>query len=126
MAEMGPWDGERAALEPGPGPRRRPTRALTLAAWKQLLDDGRMQDGDDNLRATARMAVARVSSNVYDALGAEHHGHRRSRLGHRCRPPSPTWPTTSSGCPANSTGRGLLADLGLARQHASPLKGGDA
>ena len=34
-----------------------------------MLDNGSMQDGDDNLRATARLPVARVSATVYDALG---------------------------------------------------------
>ena len=37
-------------------PRPADHRALALATWKQLLDNGSMQDGDDNLRATARNA----------------------------------------------------------------------
>ena len=49
-------------------PPRLPPRTLALATWKQLLDNGSMQDGDDNLRATARNAVARVSQAVLDAL----------------------------------------------------------
>src|SRR4029079_8235116 len=68
MEDMGPWDGDRAGHEPvqahdvsDPG--------VTLATWKQMLDNGSMQDGDDNLRATARMPVVRVSATVYDALG---------------------------------------------------------
>ena len=70
----------RRGPRPDGGPRpvgRRPRRAtsrsstassakaagetLALATWKQLLDHGSMQDGDDNLRATARNAVAKVS-----------------------------------------------------------------
>ena len=34
-----------------------PADGYLLASWKQLLDDGRMQDGDDHLRATARRPV---------------------------------------------------------------------
>jgi NADH-quinone oxidoreductase subunit G len=122
MVEMGPWDGERATLEPvqahdvsDPG--------VTLAAWKQLLDNGRMQDGDDNLRATARMAVARVSSTVYDALGPS-----ITVTGDRG---SVTLPAVIADIaddvvwlPAASTGRGLLADVGLPGSTVR-LKGGD-
>jgi NADH-quinone oxidoreductase subunit G len=111
MTEMGPWDGDRASLEPvqahdvsDPG--------VTLACWKQLLDNGRMQDGDDNLRATARMAVARVSGTVYDALGPS-----ITVTGDRG---SVTVPAVIADMaddvvwlPAGSTGRGLLADVGL-------------
>ncbi len=111
MEEMGPWDGERAALEPvqahdvsDPG--------VTLATWKQMLDNGRMQDGDDNLRATARVAVARVSANTYDALGPS-----ITVTGDRG---SVTLPAVIEEMdddvvwlPGNSSGRGLLADVGL-------------
>jgi NADH-quinone oxidoreductase subunit G len=115
MAEMGPWDGDRAALDSvqahdvtddfdGSG--------VTLATWKQMLDNGTMQDGDDNLRATARMPVARVSANVYDALGPS-----ITVTGDRG---SVTLPAVIADIaddvvwlPTNSTGRGLLADVGL-------------
>ena len=111
MEEMGPWDGDRAALEPvqahdvsDPG--------VTLAAWKQMLDNGTMQDGDDNLRATARVPVARVSATVYDAIGPS-----ITVTGDRG---SVTLPAVIAEMaddvvwvPANSTGRGLLADVGL-------------
>jgi NADH-quinone oxidoreductase subunit G len=111
MEEMGPWDGDRAALAPvqahdvsDPG--------VTLAAWKQMLDRGTMQDGDDNLRATARVPAARVSATVYDALGPS-----ITVTGDRG---SVTLPAVIAEMaddivwvPANSTGRGLLADVGL-------------
>ena len=77
-----------------------------------MLDNGTMQDGDDNLRATARMPVARVSANVYDALGPS-----ITVTGDRG---SVTLPAVIAEMgddvvwvPANSTGRGLLADVGL-------------
>jgi NADH-quinone oxidoreductase subunit G len=111
MEEMGPWDGDRASLDrvqahdvSDPG--------ITLASWKQLLDLGTMQDGDDNLRATARMPVARVSATVYDALGAA-----VAVTGDRG---SVTVPAVVADIaddvvwlPGNSFGRGLLAEVGL-------------
>ena len=53
MEELGPWDGERAAMD-AVSPRAssqaadgRP-KGLALSTWKQLIDNGSMQDGDDN------------------------------------------------------------------------------
>ena len=73
MEDLGPWDGDRAALDAvvstGSGSAGSGgSQDLALATWKQLLDNGSMQDGDDNLRATARNAVARVSQTVFDAV----------------------------------------------------------
>ena len=123
MEDMGPWDGDRAGLEPvqahdvsDPG--------VTLATWKQMLDNGSMQDGDDNLRATARMPIVRVSATVYDALGPS-----ITVTGDRG---SVTLPAVIAEIaddvvwlPANSTGRGLLADVGLPGSTVT-LKGADA
>ncbi len=115
MEDMGPWDGDRAAPDPvqahdvsddldGHG--------VTLATWKQMLDNGSMQDGDDNLRATARLPIVRVSAAVYDALGPS-----ITVIGDRG---SVTLPAVIAEIaddvvwlPTNSTGRGLLADVGL-------------
>ncbi len=36
------------------------SEGLVLSTWKQLLDQGTMQDGDKHLAATARPAVAKV------------------------------------------------------------------
>src|SRR4051794_16993761 len=71
MVEMGPWDGERAALpdEPARAPHAVPDSDLALATWKLMLDNGRMQDAEKYLRATARTPVCRVSPTAYDALG---------------------------------------------------------
>ena len=41
-----------------------------LASWKQLIDDGRMQDGDDEMRQTARKPVVLVGPATLEALGA--------------------------------------------------------
>ena len=46
------------------------TGDLVLASWKQSLDDGRMQDGDDAMRRTARKPVVLVGPATLAALGA--------------------------------------------------------
>ena len=51
---MGPWDGARPEPILGKEPRRPRAEAgaLALSTWKQLLDQGSMQDGDAHLAAT--------------------------------------------------------------------------
>jgi NADH-quinone oxidoreductase subunit G len=47
----------------GPGGDRSPRgNRVRLASWHQLLDSGRMQDGEPSLAGTARPAVARMSA----------------------------------------------------------------
>ena len=71
MLEMGPWDGGRAAhtAVAVASPATEPGR-FRLATWKQMLDDGSLQDGADHLRATAREPVVLLHRSVRDALGA--------------------------------------------------------
>jgi NADH-quinone oxidoreductase subunit G len=75
MAQLGPWDGERGsghaeveevALQPS---RDRSEGDAVLATWKQLIDNGTMQDGDKYLKATARTPVVLVTEAVYDTVG---------------------------------------------------------
>jgi NADH-quinone oxidoreductase subunit G len=64
MTELGPWDGDRPAA-PGVAPAEATTGSGTeavLASWKLLVDDGRMLDGDEYLKATGRRPVALVSA----------------------------------------------------------------
>ena len=111
MEALGGWDGERATLDTAGGlTARTSTDGLALATWKQMLDNGSMQDGDDQLRATARMPVARVPSAVYDAVGP-----MVTLTGDRG---TVTLPAEIADIvddtvwvPANSFGRGVLADL---------------
>jgi NADH-quinone oxidoreductase subunit G len=127
MEEMGPWDGDRASLDRVQAHDVSDDldgRGVTLASWKQMLDLGTMQDGDDNLRATARMPVARVSATVYDALGPA-----VTVTGDRG---SVTVPAVVADIaddvvwlPGNSFGRGLLAEVGLPGSIVT-LKGADA
>jgi NADH-quinone oxidoreductase subunit G len=41
-----------------------------LATWHQLLDDGRLQDGEKHLAGTARRPVARLSAATAREIGA--------------------------------------------------------
>ncbi|MCW2828534.1 MAG: dehydrogenase subunit, partial [Marmoricola sp.] len=71
MTQVGPWDGPRAVFDhdvsdPGitlaePGSSYA-DGSLVLASWKQLIDDGRMQDGADDMRLTARKPVVLVAA----------------------------------------------------------------
>jgi NADH-quinone oxidoreductase subunit G len=113
MEEMGPWDGERPSMSGFEARSARPSTAdgVRLSTWKQMLDSGSMQDGDKNLAATARPAVARVSATMYDALGpaVTITGDRGSMT-----LPAEIADDLVDGVvwvPANSSGRGVLSDL---------------
>ncbi|MFL6158437.1 MAG: NADH-quinone oxidoreductase subunit G, partial [Marmoricola sp.] len=67
MVQVGPWTGERAAAPTDPAGEA--GGALVLASWKQLLDDGRLQDGDPHLSATARPAVILANAQTLAAAG---------------------------------------------------------
>ena len=83
MQEIGAWDGAR-----GRGRRRVPGAVARvtppsrghvrlLATWKQLIDDGRMLDGEDDLEATARTPVALCRPAT---LAAARPGRRRAAI----------------------------------------------
>ncbi|HEU5455104.1 MAG TPA: NADH-quinone oxidoreductase subunit G, partial [Nocardioides sp.] len=111
MEDFGGWDGDRATLDaPGRTRASKSTDGLVLATWKQMIDNGSMQDGDEHMRATARISVARVPAEVYDAVGpiVKLTGDRGSV----------TLPAEIADIadgtvwvPANSFKRGVLADL---------------
>ncbi|WP_134765472.1 NADH-quinone oxidoreductase subunit G [Nocardioides sp. 1609] len=113
MAQIGPWDGARAAFEPVAlaTSGAQGAQGLVLSSWKLMLDHGSMQDGDKHLAATARPAVARVGRAVHDACGptVTVTGDRGS-----ITLPAEVAPDIVDGVvwlPAGSTGRGLLADV---------------
>ena len=71
LRELGTWDGPRALPPraemlqlPAPGAGQ-----AVLATWHQLLDDGRLQDGEKYLAATARRPVARLSAATAGEIG---------------------------------------------------------
>ena len=64
IAGLGSWPGIRPAAPAVPScpPARPGAGQAVLATWHQLLDTGRMQDGEPFLAGTARPAVARMSA----------------------------------------------------------------
>ncbi|GEP33744.1 NADH-quinone oxidoreductase [Nocardioides szechwanensis] len=111
MADMGPWDGQRLAAPSVTATKATTTEGLVLSTWKQLIDGGTMQHGDKYLAATARPTVACVSQTVFDAVGPT-----VTVTGDRG---SVTLPAVAVDdivdgvvwLPANSLGRGVLADV---------------
>ena len=125
MAAMGPWDGERPVLDAGKAPRaakaaKKGAGSMALATWKQLLDLGSMQDGEEHLRATARRPVARLSQTSYEAVfgmleGEPGQDQLATLTGDRGSVTLPVevadLPDDVVWVPARSFGRGVLADL---------------
>jgi NADH-quinone oxidoreductase subunit G len=75
MREIGAWDGDRAPMptELSVGDsamtEQDSDNSATLATWKLLVDDGRMLDGEEYLKATGRRPVALVSQETLTGLG---------------------------------------------------------
>jgi NADH-quinone oxidoreductase subunit G len=70
LTALGRWRGARPvppAVLPPTATTASP--AITLATWHQLLDAGRMQDGEPYLAGTARRIAARVSGATAAAVG---------------------------------------------------------
>lgn len=72
MLALGVWDGARPTPPevPAPAAPRAEHGEAVLAGWRMLLDNGRLQDGEPNLAATARPAVARLSAATAVDIGA--------------------------------------------------------
>ena len=72
MTETGPWDGTRTAAPHVDAPDSAEARAkgtVVLETWRQMIDDGRGQDGQPKYHATARPAVLRASAATLKAAG---------------------------------------------------------
>ncbi len=116
MEALGPWDGGSAELDhrygEASGQSEPPSgEGFALATWKQLIDLGSMQDGEQHLRATARPAVAKLSPASYAALGET-----VTITGDRGEVTLPAeavdgMPDGVVWVPANSFGNGVRADL---------------
>jgi NADH-quinone oxidoreductase subunit G len=131
MSDFGPWDGERAAAPTVPAPAApvAPGGAAVLATWKLLIDDGRMLDGDEYLKATARAPVALVSAQTLAGLGVEV-GARVSLSTDRGAVELPVavadLPDGVVWAPASSRGVSLLRELGASAGSVVRLEGGAA
>ena len=69
MRQLGPGTANDLRSVEARSPNIEGVDGLVLATWKQLIDNGSMQDGDKYLKATARTPVALVSQQAYDASG---------------------------------------------------------
>jgi NADH-quinone oxidoreductase subunit G len=110
---MAPAIGRAPGGYGGSSPRE--TTELRLATWHQLIDAGRLQDGEPYLAGTARTAVARVSAATAAAAGladgdkvtvATAAGSVTVPLGVTDMADGTVW------LPANSPGSAVRADLG--------------
>ena len=68
---IGNWDGSRSAMKLIPG---HPSKSATgdeavLNSWRNLLDKGSLQDGEDNLAGTARKSIVVISPARAKSLG---------------------------------------------------------
>jgi len=112
--------GGEAPRSGGPGV----TPRVTLSTWHNLLDAGRMQDGEPNLAGTARVAVAKMSAATAEQAGVEDGGKVTVATDRGAvtvpvevadMPDQVVWlPTNSAGCAVRATlgaGHGSLVTL---------------
>ncbi|MFW6773754.1 NADH-quinone oxidoreductase subunit G [Nocardioides sp. CPCC 205120] len=129
LEALGAWDGARPALpappgtaggRPAPAARPLPTAQvadgvleLELATWKQLVDRGSLQDGDEAYLATMRPAVALLGTAAYDALGRPTAVALTGARGSTTLPAvhEPTLVDGVVWAPTRASGRGLLAEV---------------
>lgn len=122
IEEMGAWEGGcgRSSRQPSPAAPRAEAAAvggagrLRLATWKQMLDQGALQVGDDALVASRRPALARLGTAAYDALGRPAQVTVSGPRGSTTLPAEEE-PTLVDGVvwvPQASVGRGVLSDVG--------------
>lgn len=74
FSELGIWEGNRgpAPLVEADVPTQPAANQGVVATWHQLLDAGRLQDGEPHLAGTAKAAVARISAPMAARIGARH------------------------------------------------------
>ncbi|MCX5198475.1 NADH-quinone oxidoreductase subunit G [Streptomyces sp. NBC_00249] len=117
LERLGPWEGELAAEQStGPEPLPRPGAGeAVLAGHRLLLDQGRLQDGDEALAGTRHEANARLSAATAAETGVKDGdllavtgpaGSTELPLKVTDMPDRVVW------LPLNSTGSGVLADTG--------------
>ena len=129
MVELGPWDGERAGPPTTSAGHSHAVAAgeAILDTWRQMIDDGRNQDGDEHYRATARRSVVRLSAGTLAGLGVAEGGEVVIGTDHGAvalpsevadMPDGVVW------APANSADTNLLRVLGAASGDLVRIEGG--
>jgi NADH-quinone oxidoreductase subunit G len=73
MRDLGAWDGDLAGFPSKTFEEEPPTsrRTVVLDTWRLMIDDGRGQDGQLELKATARPAVLRASEATLKAFDVD-------------------------------------------------------
>jgi NADH-quinone oxidoreductase subunit G len=70
---IGNWDGQLAAMKPAAPLEAKSVKAdeAILSSWRNLLDKGSLQDGEENLAGTARQSVAVISQSRASSLNVK-------------------------------------------------------
>jgi NADH-quinone oxidoreductase subunit G len=73
MTDTGPWDGTRVSAPQvdAPAPSKPDAGTVVLETWRQMIDDGRGQDGQPKYHLTARPAVLRANEATLKAAGIQ-------------------------------------------------------
>ena len=68
---IGSWDGPKSVMKPIPGNPGQGANGdeAVLSSWRNLLDKGSLQDGEDNLAGTARKSIVVISPARAKSLG---------------------------------------------------------
>ncbi|CAM5250297.1 NADH-quinone oxidoreductase OS=Streptomyces alboniger OX=132473 GN=CP975_20545 PE=3 SV=1 [Streptomyces alboniger] len=117
LDRLGAWDGPRATdpLEPSAQPPRPASGEAVLAGHRLLLDQGRLQDGDEALAGTRHAAHARVSAATAVEAGVKE-GDLLAVTGPAGTTALPLqvteMPDRVVWLPLNSTGGGVTSDTG--------------
>ncbi|MDH6134014.1 NADH-quinone oxidoreductase subunit G [Kitasatospora sp. MAA4] len=120
---LAPWTGDRPAAPAGhPAALPRPeVGQAVLAGWRQLLDNGSLQEGDPHLAGTRHPAVARLSPATAAEIGAAAGGRLRvtGPAGSLLLPLEITaeLPDRTVWLPLNSTDGGVHRTLGTTVGH---------
>ena len=70
---IGNWDGQLAAMKPAVELEVKSVKAdeAILSSWRNLLDKGSLQDGEENLAGTARQSVVVISQSRASSLSVK-------------------------------------------------------